>query len=91
MAMAMPSFALAANCRIAGLPARQRAMLDFSVQMAAASHEIVEADRDALRAAGFADRDIWDIAAVAGFFAMSNRIASAVEMRPNAAYFAMGR
>ena len=85
------SDALSANYRVAGLPARQRAMLDFSVKMAAASHEIVEADRDALRTAGFADRDIWDIAAVAGFFAMSNRIASAVEMRPNAAYFAMGR
>ena len=82
---------LAANYRLANLPARQRAMLDFAVKVATASHEIGEADREALRAAGFADRDIWDIAAVAGFFAMSNRMASAVDLRPNAEYFAMGR
>ena len=82
---------LAANYRVADLPPRQRAMLDFAAKMAAASHEIVEADRAALRAEGFADRDIWDMAAVAGFFAMSNRMASAVDMRPNAEYFALGR
>ena len=52
---------------------------------------IEEEDREALRRAGFSDRDIWDIAAVAGFFNMSNRIASATDMRPNAVYHGQGR
>ena len=82
---------LAANYRVAELPARQRAMLDFALEVALRSDEIEEADRAALRAAGFADRDIWDIAAVASFFSMSNRMASAVDMRPNGEYFSMGR
>ena len=56
-----------------------------------ASGDIVEADRAALREAGFSDRDIWDIAAVAGFFNMSNRMASAVDMRPDAEYHAQAR
>ena len=82
---------LSVNYRAATLPPRQRAMLDFSVKMARASDEIVEGDRQALRDAGFSDTDIWDIAAVAGFFAMSNRVASATGMRPNAEYADMGR
>ena len=52
---------------------------------------IEEEDREALRRAGFTDRDIWDIAAVAGFFNMSNRVASATDMRPNAVYHGQGR
>lgn len=79
------------NYRAADLPTRQRAMLDFAVKMTRASHEIGEADREALRAAGFSERDIWDIAAVASFFNMSNRMASAVDMRPNAEYAGAGR
>ena len=57
----------------------------------AAGAEIAEADRQALRDAGFSDRDIFDIASVAGFFNMSNRVASATDMRPNRAYHAMAR
>ena len=79
------------NYRAADLSPRHRAMLDFAVKMTNASHEIVEADRQALRDAGFSDRDIWDIAAVAGFFNMSNRMASAVDMRPNREYHAQAR
>ena len=56
-----------------------------------ASGTITEKDRDALRQVGFSDRDIWDIAAVAGFFNMTNRIASATDMRPNDAYHAQAR
>ncbi len=82
---------MAMNYRVADLPARQRAMLDFAVKMTRASHEIGEADRQALRDAGLSDRDIWDIAAVAGFFNMSNRMASAVDMRPNAEYHEQAR
>jgi len=66
-------------------------MLDFAVKLTERPHEIEEADRKALRKAGFSDRDIWDIAAVAGFFNMSNRVASATDMRPNAEYHAQAR
>jgi uncharacterized peroxidase-related enzyme len=52
---------------------------------------VEESDRDALRRAGFSERDIWDIAAVAGFFNMSNRVASATDMRPNSVYHSQAR
>ena len=79
------------NYRAADLPKRQRAMLDFAVKITRASYEIGESDRQALRDEGFSDRDIWDIAAVASFFNMSNRMASAVDMRPNPEYHAQAR
>jgi len=79
------------NYRVAALTPRQRAMLDFAVLMTNASHEIEERHRQDLRAVGFSDRDIWDIAAVASFFNMSNRMASAVDMRPNDEYHAQAR
>ena len=82
---------VAMNYRAARLPKRQRAMLDFAVKMTNQSWAIEEADRERLRRAGFTDRDIWDIAAVAGFFNMSNRVASATDMRPNAVYHGQGR
>ena len=83
--------ALAMNYRVAPLEPRQRAMLDFAVLMTNASATIEEHHRETLRAHGFSDRDIWDIAAVASFFNMSNRMASAVDMRPNAEYHAQAR
>ena len=82
---------IAMNWRAANLSPKQAAMLEFAVKMTRASGDIVEADRAALRDAGFSDRDIWDIAAVASFFNMSNRMASAVDMRPNPEYHAQTR
>lgn len=79
------------NYRVADLDPRQRAMLDFAVKLTERPHEIVEADRQALRDAGFSDRDIWDIASVTAFFNMSNRVASATDMRPNPEYHAQAR
>jgi uncharacterized peroxidase-related enzyme len=79
------------NYRAARLNARQRAMLDFAVRLTAEPWTVEEEHRAALRKAGFSDRDIWDIAAVAGFFNMSNRIASATDMRPNVEYHAQAR
>lgn len=79
------------NWRVANLDARQRAMLGFAEKVTLASAQIDEADREELRNAGFTDRDIWDIASVAGFFAMSNRVASATGMQPNAEYHAQAR
>lgn len=82
---------LVMNWRVADLDARQKAMLEFAELMTVASASIAERDRDALRKVGFSDRDIWDIAAVAGFYNMSNRIASATDMRPNDGYHAQAR
>jgi uncharacterized peroxidase-related enzyme len=82
---------IAQNYRAANLPSRQKAMLDFAVKLTEAPDKIEEADRAALRKAGFSDRDIWDIAAVAGFFNMSNRIAAATDMRPNREYLFLAR
>ena len=83
--------ALVMNYRVADVTSRQRAMLDFAAKMTQASSTIEEPDRAALRAEGFTDRDIWDIANVAGFFNMTNRVASATDMRPNEDYHAQAR
>ncbi len=79
------------NYRVADLTAKQKAMLDFAVKLTEAPATIEETDRAALREAGFTDRDIWDIASVAAFFNMSNRVAAAVDMRPNPEYHALSR
>ncbi|UWR33849.1 peroxidase-related enzyme [Sulfitobacter sp. W027] len=83
--------ALVMNYRVAKISAKQRAMLDFAVKLTEASAKVEEADRQALRNAGFTDRDIFDIASVAGFFNMTNRVASATDMRPNDDYHAQAR
>ena len=82
---------LVTNWRVAPLTPRQRAMLEFAHLLTVASAEIEEEDRAALRAHGLSDRDIWDLAAVTAFFNMSNRIASAVDMRPNTQYHPQAR
>jgi uncharacterized peroxidase-related enzyme len=79
------------NYRAARLTKRQRAMLDFAVKLTAQPWTIEEGDRERLRRAGFTDRDIWDISAIVGFFNMSNRVASATDMRPNAVYHSQAR
>jgi uncharacterized peroxidase-related enzyme len=79
------------NYRVARLSRRQRAMLDFAVKLTVSPGSVEEGDRERLRRAGFSERDIWDIAAVVGFFNMSNRVASATDMRPNAVYHGMSR
>jgi uncharacterized peroxidase-related enzyme len=66
-------------------------MLDFAALMTTASATIEESDRQALRDVGFSDRDIWDIANIAGFFNMTNRVASATAMWPNEDYHAQAR
>ena len=82
---------MAMNYRAARLSKRQRAMLDFAVKLTAEPWLVEEADREGVRRAGFSDRDIWDIAAVAGFFNMTNRVASATDMRPNSVYHTQSR
>ena len=82
---------LVMNWRTAPVTPQQRAMLAFAAKMTTESHAIEESDREALREQGFSDRDIWDIANVAGFFNMTNRVASATDMRPNDEYHSQAR
>jgi uncharacterized peroxidase-related enzyme len=82
---------MAMNYRATRLTRRQRAMLDFAVKLTVEPWAIEEADRARLRTANFTDRDIWDIAAVAAFYNMTNRLASATDMRPNREYHARAR
>src|SRR5438128_10866924 len=82
---------VAVNYRKADITPRQRAMLDFAMKVSRAAEEISEADFAAAAAHGFSDDDIWDIAAIAGFFALSNRIANVTGMRANDEFYLMGR
>ena len=82
---------VATNYRKADIPPRQRAMLAFAMKVATASGTIEDADFEALRPHGFSDEDIWDIGAIAAFFALSNRMANLISMRPNDEFFLLGR
>lgn len=82
---------VATNWRKADISDRQRAMLEFATKVAASSQTIGEADFAALHAHGFTDEDAWDIAAIAAFFAMSNRLANTLGMMPNAEFYLLGR
>ena len=82
---------IVANYRAADLPPRQRAMLDFAVKITLASDTCSDEDIDHLRSVGFSDEDIMDIIQVAGFFNYSNRVANALEMRPNREFHSMAR
>jgi uncharacterized peroxidase-related enzyme len=82
---------VAQNWRAAALEPRHEAMLEFCVRLTEAPDKMREADREALRRAGFSDRDIWDIAAVAGFYNMTNRMAAATDMKPNREYHYLAR
>ncbi|MBI1385955.1 MAG: peroxidase-related enzyme [Rhizobiales bacterium] len=82
---------IAHNFRAAPLSPRHRAMLEFAARLTERPDLIGDPDRQALRDAGFSDRDIWDIAAIAAFYNMSNRLAAATDMRPNREYHGMAR
>ena len=82
---------VAVNYRKADISPRQRAMLDFAMQVCLQSEQISEADIDALQAHGFDDEDAWDIAAITAFFGLSNRMANFSSMQPNPEFYLMGR
>ena len=82
---------VAVNYRKADITPRQRAMLDFALKVAQRSYEVDDADFARLREHGFSDEDAWDIAGIAAFFGMSNRIANTIAMRPNDEFYLMGR
>lgn len=82
---------VAVNWRKADITPRQRAMLAFAMKVCEHSHEVDDSDYAALRIHGFTEEDAWDIAAITAFFALSNRMASAIGMRPNDEFYLMGR
>lgn len=82
---------VAVNYRKADLTPRQKAMLDFALKVALNAYRLEEADFASLRASGFADEDIWDIGAIAALFALSNRMANLIDMRPNDEFYLLGR
>ena len=82
---------VATNYRKADITPRQKVMLEFALKVALHSAELVDADFDKLRAHGFSDEDIWDIGAITAFFALSNRMANLITMRPNDEFYLLGR
>jgi uncharacterized peroxidase-related enzyme len=82
---------VAINYRKADLTPRQRAMLDFALKVASESSKVGDEDFERLRGHGFSDEDIWDIAAITAFFALSNRMANVIGMRPNDEFYLLGR
>ena len=82
---------LAINYRKAELDARQLGMIEFALKVATASHTVQAEDVEALQALGFSQDDVWDIGAIAAFFALSNRMANLTGMRPNDEFYTLGR
>ncbi|MEO8487588.1 MAG: peroxidase-related enzyme [Betaproteobacteria bacterium] len=82
---------VAVNYRKAEITPRQKAMLAFALKVATDSAALVDADYDGMRSHGFNDEDLWDIGAIAAFFALSNRMANLISMRPNDEFYLLGR
>ena len=82
---------VATNCRKADITSRQKAMLDFSLKMAEASHNVSDTDLAILRKHEFSKEDIWDIAAIVALFSLSNRMANFAGIRPNDEFYMLGR
>ncbi|HEX7329306.1 MAG TPA: peroxidase-related enzyme [Casimicrobiaceae bacterium] len=82
---------VAVNYRKADITPRQKAMLAFAIKVSLHAVEIDDADFAALHEHGFSDEDIWDIGAISAFFALSNRMANLITMRPNDEFYLMGR
>lgn len=82
---------VAANYRKADITPRQKAMIDFAMKVSQTAQLVGETDFDALKAHGFNEEDIWDIAAISAFFGLSNRLANVTSMRPNTEFYSLGR
>ena len=82
---------VAINYRRADITDKQKAMLDFAVKVARASAQIEAADLERLHKLGFSDDDIWDMGAIAAFFAHSNRLANLTDTTPNPEFYSLGR
>ena len=82
---------VAVNYRKADITPRQQAMLGFALKVATDSAALAEDDYQSVRGHGFSDEDIWDIGAIAAFFALSNRMANLISLRPNDEFYLLGR
>ena len=82
---------VATNYRKADLTDRQKAMLDFAIKVSQSAYAVGEADFATLGGHGFTMDDVWDIAAIAAFFGLSNRMANVASMRPNDEFYSLGR
>jgi uncharacterized peroxidase-related enzyme len=82
---------VATNYRKADITPRQKAMIDFAMKVSQTAQLVGETDFDALKAHGFSEEDVWDIAAIAAFFGLSNRMANVTSMRPNTEFYSLGR
>lgn len=82
---------IAVNFRKADITPRQMQMLEFAIKVASSAGEILDKDVDQMRSDGFSTDDIWDIGAIAAFFALSNRMANLTSMRPNTEFYSLGR
>ena len=82
---------IAVNYRRADITERQKAMLDFALKVSRQAEAVEEADVAALKSHGFEEEDVWDIAAISAFFALSNRLANVAGMRPNDEFYMLGR
>ncbi|MFL5205654.1 MAG: peroxidase-related enzyme [Microvirga sp.] len=82
---------VAINYRKADITPRQKAMLDFAMKVSLEAYAVGDADIAALGSHGVTEDDVWDIAAIAAFFAMSNRLANVTSMRPNDEFYSLGR
>ena len=82
---------VAINYRKADITPRQKAMLDFAMKVSQAAHAVAEDDIERLKAHGFDEEDVWDIVAITGLFGFSNRMANVMSIRPNDAFYTMGR
>jgi uncharacterized peroxidase-related enzyme len=82
---------IAVNYRKADITPRQRAMLDFAMKVSVEANTVSEEDFADVSRHGFSNDDIWDIAAIAAFFGLSNRMANITSMRPNDEFYMMGR
>lgn len=82
---------VAVNYRKADITDRQKTMLDFAMKVSQSAQLVGDADMEKLKTHGFDEEDIWDIAAIAAFFGLSNRLANVTSMRPNVEFYSMGR
>lgn len=82
---------VAVNYRKADISDRQKAMIEFGIKVSTEAYKVGEEDIETLKAHGFDEEDAWDIAAIAAFFGLSNRLANVTNMRPNSEFYALGR
>jgi uncharacterized peroxidase-related enzyme len=73
------------------LSERERAIVDLALSLAVDPAGFSAEDIEAARSAGLTEDEIWDVGAITALFAMSNRLAHLMSLRPNSEFYVMGR